>query len=407
MASDHVDNPHIIGLTGSFGSGCTYIAQNILRDKHGYQFRSLSEHVLKPLFEKEKGKDPNKADRHELQEFGDSVRSKNGADYLAEQIVEQIRKDAKGGLDSPGWVVDSIRNPAEIRALRRFSRSFFLFGVYADREIRWERAKARYKGNQKDFDEDDQNDMGEDNEKSGQHVGDCFYEADVVLTNDVSVDALENEDFQGLAGEIGQYVELVRKPLSRQQPFRIDESLMAAAYVLSQRSSCRKRKVGAVISDADGNIVSSGYNEVPANERPCTKEYTTCYRDRLIDDFMDALKSEVSAVEDRAEDVRRLFRKQFKILDYCRALHAEENAIVNLARNGRSVPLQECVLYTTTYPCRMCANKIVNVGIREVVYLEPYPDQKAKVILKRAQVQQRFFKGVTFKAYSRLYGEEK
>ena len=56
----------------------------------------------------------------------------------------------------------------------------------------------------------------------------------------------------------------------------------------------------------------------------------------------------------------------------------EENAIVNLARNGRSVPLEECVLYTTTYPCRMCANKIANVGIKQVVYLEPYPDQRAK-----------------------------
>ena len=55
----------------------------------------------------------------------------------------------------------------------------------------------------------------------------------------------------------------------------------------------------------------------------------------------------------------------------------------------------------------MCANKIVNVGLKEVVYVEPYPDEKAKSTLRNAQVGQRFFKGVTFKAYSRLYGEEK
>jgi len=313
-----------------------------------------------------------------------------------------------GETESPtGWVVDSIRNPAEVRALRRFSRNFFLFGVYADRETRWNRVKSRYADNRHDFDEDDQNDTGDGNEVSGQRVGDCFYEADIVLTNDIHIDAIDNEDFESLAGEIGQYVELVQHPLSKQQPIRKDESLMAAAYVVSQRSSCRKRKVGAIVADAQGNIISSGYNEVPANERPCTKEYTTCYRDRLVDDFAKDLISHCPGIKGEAASVTALFRKQFKILDYCRALHAEENAIVNLARNGRSVPLQECVLYTTTYPCRMCANKIVNVGIREVVYLEPYPDRKAKVILARAGVDDRFFKGVTFKAYSRLYGEEK
>ena len=55
----------------------------------------------------------------------------------------------------------------------------------------------------------------------------------------------------------------------------------------------------------------------------------------------------------------------------------------------------------------MCANKIVNVGIRNIVYVEPYPDEEAKSIIKNATVNTRFFQGVTFKAYSRLYGEEK
>jgi deoxycytidylate deaminase len=88
-------------------------------------------------------------------------------------------------------------------------------------------------------------------------------------------------------------------------------------------------------------------------------------------------------------------------------LHAEENAIVNLARNGRSVPLERCTLYTTTYPCRLCANKIVNVGIKRLVYLEPYPDQEAKKILEHGAVRDEFFEGITFKAYSRVYGEKR
>jgi hypothetical protein len=47
------------------------------------------------------------------------------------------------------------------------------------------------------------------------------------------------------------------------------------------------------------------------------------------------------------------------------------------------------------------------VGIRRIVYLEPYPDSEAKVILRSSGVSDEFFVGVTFNAYFRLYGEEK
>ena len=96
------------------------------------------------------------------------------------------------------------------------------------------------------------------------------------------------------------------------------------------------------------------------------------------------------------------------MLDNCRALHAEENTILALARNGNSTPLSECTLYTTTYPCQLCANKIISVGIERIVYLEPYPQQAAQVILGNAiGVKQECFEGVTYRAYFRLYGERK
>jgi len=98
---------------------------------------------------------------------------------------------------------------------------------------------------------------------------------------------------------------------------------------------------------------------------------------------------------------------EFKLLDLCRALHAEENAIINLAKNGRAVPLNQCTLYTTTYPCRLCAHKIVGLGIKKILYLEPYPDEEAKSVIRNAGISDEFFEGVTFKAYFRLYGEEK
>jgi len=398
------NNPHIIGLAGSFGSGCTYIAEKVLSPRD-YEHLSLSKDVLRPLFQKETGNNPDDSSRHSLQEFGDQVRDKEGPDFLAKRAIKKI--EITKDHEKKKWVIDSIRNPHEVRALREFSRNFFLFGIYADKEKRWTRVRDKYDSNRRSFDEDDQNDTGEDNPAYGQRVGDCFYEADVVLTNDDNFTEVGNEAFGRYAAEIDRYVKLVQEPLRKQQPITRDEALMAMAYAMSQRSSCRKRKVGAIIVDRDGNVISSGYNEVPTYEKPCTQEYNACHRDWLTDRFLRKLKEQIPEATPKERDIKLLFRKEFKILDYCRALHAEENAIVNLARNGRSVPLEECTLYTTTYPCRMCSNKIVNVGILNIVYVEPYPDEAAKSILKNADVDTKFFKGVTFKAYSRLYGEEK
>lgn len=404
MSETSGSNPHIIGLTGSFGSGCTYIAEEIL-SPIGYQYLSLSKDVLRPLFREETGKNPDESSRHELQQFGDQIRDREGPAFLAKKVIEIV--SSIKGYESEKWVIDSIRNPYEVRELREFSRNFFLFGIYADKERRWARVREKYRGDSVEFSRDDQNDIGEDNPTYGQRVGDCFYEADIALTNDLDFTEVGNEAFESYNAEVLRYVRLVQEPLRSLQPIRRDEPLMAIAYAMSQRSSCRKRKVGAIIVDRDGNVISSGYNEVPAHEKPCTQVYKTCHRDWLTARFLQKLNEQVPEVAPKEADIKLLFRKEFKILDYCRALHAEENAIINLARNGRSVPLEECTLYTTTYPCRMCSNKIVNVGIRQVVYVEPYPDEESKSILKNADVKTQFFRGVTFKAYSRLYGEEK
>jgi deoxycytidylate deaminase len=167
-----------------------------------------------------------------------------------------------------------------------------------------------------------------------------------------------------------------------------------------------------LIVDDEDNIISSGFNEVPRDYRPCRDDFGKCRRDKAKKDCLDGIREDLPAeilekYPNIAETVSKQFSQNFKNLDICRALHAEENAIINLARNGRSVPLSQCTLYTTTYPCRLCANKIVNLGIKHLIYLEPYPDPEAKSILKSAGTKDEFFEGITFKAFSRVYGEKK
>lgn len=391
-------NPHIIGLTGSFGSGCTYVAREIL-DNLGYRVLSLSD-ALREEYRRTKGETEG-ISRRALQQFGDELRRKHGGQYLAARVCEQIDRSNT----SQRWAVDSIRNPDEVHFLRQFSAHFFLFGVYAPQELRWARVQEKYRRNRGEFDEDDERDTGRRSERAGQRVEDCFAEVDVVFTNDKDFEEAGNKPFGDFQRKVAGYVDLASEPLSRRQPTQA-ESLMAAAYVISQRSSCLQRKVGAVIVDDEGNIISSGFNEVPREDRPCAENYRKCKRAWDWERFVEVLKEEFSELPKNHQSLLDRVRREFPMLDHCRALHAEENAIVNLARNGRSVPIDQCKLYCTTFPCRQCANKIVNLGIKHVVYCEAYPDEEAKAIL-RGKVTDEFFEGVTFKAYSRIYGERK
>lgn len=397
MAVNTSHDPYIvIGLTGSFGSGCSYIAENIIT-KLGYRKISLSD-VLRSQYSTENKNEPTC--RNDLQVFGDNIRENYGAGFLAEQVIEGIRSTQEHAK----WIVDSIRNPEEVHVLRRHFPNFFLMGVFADKHIRWDRIRDRYQGDIRTFDIDDQNDSGDSSEQFGQRVSDCFYEADIVVTNNTNYSSVGNVKFQDLKLKINQYVTLLENPLSRRQALRSDEAMMAMAYTISQRSSCIQRKVGAVITDAASTVISSGYNEVPQGETPCADEHQQCYRRKLINDFSNDLNA--ICPNDR-ENVLNSFRKHFRVLDKCRSLHAEENAIVSMARHGGTSAISECTLYTTTYPCRLCANKISQLGIKRVVYLEPYPDEEAKVILKNNGVSSEFFEGITYRAYFRIYGDKK
>lgn len=384
----------VIGFTGSFGSGCSTIAKDFL-ESQDYQYISLSE-ILKDLYREEKKREPE--NRFVLQDYGNSLRQAQGLGHLAELACSTIKENPQIAK----WVIDSIRNPHELTLLRNTYPSFFLIGVNADPDKRWERVKDVFNGDPREFEKADKRDSREDLE-FGQRVRDCFYEADLIISNNKTF-LKGNEDYNALDARVAKYVSLIENPYT-QMPTE-QESIMAMACACAQRSSCLKRKVGAVIVDQFGNVFSSGYNEVPRSERSCKQEFDGCYRDRL----KQKLKENILSVFDAQDDTNAAQRvddeiiSQLKILDHCRALHAEENAILNVARFGNSNELDGGTIYTSTYPCNLCANKIAQAGIVKVVYLEPYPMREAKTVLDSEGVEQIPFEGVTFKGYFRLYG---
>ena len=377
----------IIGLTGAFGSGATFLAEKIFAE-FGFERHSLSD-ILREKYVEKNGK-PHES-RHDLQEFGNLIRSEEDtilARLLDEKVISRNQQQ--------NYIVDSIRNPAEIRYFRDKYPEFILVGVFADYDIRWERVKDSYDGSKDSFDIDEQRDKGSFEPQYGQKISDCFFESDLVLSNneEISYDG-KNEAYNHMYKMVEGYLKALRNPTESNPTLK--ETLMAAAYTSGRRSKCIKRKVGAVIADKYDRIISSGFNGVPMGLRECTASYGACYRDKKRDEIGRKISNELKL----DSDVIPTIKKNVKLLELCRALHGEESAILNLV--GRGVDLKESTIYVTTHPCNLCANKIVQAGIAKVVYFEPYPVKEAKAILKEGKVHSEPFEGVTFRAFFKFY----
>ena len=133
-----------------------------------------------------------------------------------------------------------------------------------------------------------------------------------------------------------------------------DEYFMQMAEVAEQRSTCTRRRVGAVIVK-DKRIMATGYNGVPTGIQHC--EERGCLREQL----------QVPSGQRH---------------ELCRGLHAEQNAIIQAAYLGQSI--DGGTLYCTTQPCVICAKMIINAGIKRIVIKEGYPDELAREMLEEA-----------------------
>lgn len=129
------------------------------------------------------------------------------------------------------------------------------------------------------------------------------------------------------------------------------------ARTVATRSTCLRRKTGAVVV-RDKRILTTGYNGAPSGIKHCID--AGCLRDEL--GIPSGQRHEL-----------------------CRGLHAEQNAILQAALHG--VSLKDAVIYTTHQPCVLCAKMIINVGIKKIYYIEPYPDELAAALLKEAGVE--------------------
>jgi dCMP deaminase len=132
---------------------------------------------------------------------------------------------------------------------------------------------------------------------------------------------------------------------------------MEIAALVARRSTCLRRQVGAVVVK-EKHILATGYNGAPAGLRHCSE--VGCLRERL-----------------RVPSGERH--------ELCRAIHAEQNAIVQAALHGTA--LKGATLYVTHQPCVLCAKILINAGLVRVVFAGEYPDHLAREFLDEAGVE--------------------
>ena len=140
-----------------------------------------------------------------------------------------------------------------------------------------------------------------------------------------------------------------------------DTYFMRITKLVATRSSCLRRSVGAVLVK-DKRILATGYNGAPAGMAHC--EEAGCLRDQL----------HIPSGERH---------------ELCRGLHAEQNAIIQAARQGTEI--KDSTLYCTTAPCSLCAKMLINAGVTRIVYEGSYPDERAMAFFAEAGVKVEHF----------------
>ena len=138
-----------------------------------------------------------------------------------------------------------------------------------------------------------------------------------------------------------------------------DEYFMTIVRDVATRSTCRRRKVGAILVK-DKRIIATGYNGGPTGLAHCLE--IGCLREQL------GIPS----------------GQQHEL---CRGVHAEQNAIIQAARYG--VHTDGSVLYCTTQPCVQCTKMLLNAGVTEIVFSEGYPDGLALQLLEESGITVR------------------
>lgn len=344
---------------------------------------------------------------------------------LAQRVnsfIKQLRKRQKITGGRVLVCIDAIRNSFEASFFRERYSAFYLVSVATDEAER----RRRLRANGYPDATIDQIDAKECPKKLSdaeffysQNVQKCVEMADIHIYNPHDAVGAQRE----IKKQISKYLALIMHP-GLVQPTDL-ERCMQIAIGAKLNSGCLSRQVGAVITDEFFSVKAIGWNNAPEGQAPCSH--------RTADDLMSAEDS--SAFSDY-ENTDTKFREKFESiyagtisggntkgwpLSYCfkdiqncvdgeknqvhtRALHAEENAFLQITKYGGQ-GIKGGYLFTTSSPCELCAKKAYQLGISKIYYLDPYPGIAGTHVLGVGDARPQVvpFVGALSRGYQQLF----
>jgi deoxycytidylate deaminase len=396
----------VLGLSGPYGAGCSSLAEEIRQIVANWPgCRSEIIHVASliaryyPIIHKEKLEtDSNDlaGRRKILQNAGTKLRQHEPeliGKIISSEIYQkglEIEEKHNDNIKVIVYIIDSLKNSYDLKLLRRtYSDEFYFIFVHAGRETRWRRM-IDYKSWKTDdrvkFEQRDQVDQNEKNIRSdindrGQEVGKLASMADYYIVNSDNREKLRKD------GE--RFIEILFGNSSNQPT--VHERFMHIAFSVSNASFCLSRQVGAAIIDTEGNILGIGYNDVPKSNGGLYsyedgKEDKRCYsvgdrrcindtnKQERFEELSDIIIKEFKLDESQSESLKNIIRRSMfrEVIEYCRATHAEMEALLSVARTSRGSTIG-ATMYVTTEPCHNCTKHIICAGIKKVYFMEPYP----------------------------------
>ena len=340
-----------------------------------------------------------------LQAISDIVATR--AERATAEIAEVDGSTLPSHLHRHAFLLRSLKTPEELNTLRAvYGPRLIVIAAYSPRDKRLEHLGERIERSRKTADRSawkhspqELIDRDEREEKDGgQNVSGTFHRADFFI---------RAWDTNIARGDLARTVEILFGA-----PFRTptrDEYGQFMAAGAAVRSAEFGRQVGAAIATPEGSVIALGTNEVPVfaggahwedlgtgNRDFEIGDIDTNRRhlDELATQLAEGVQSRLEALikelpEDKREDAEKLSTDLFATLpgdlraaglkdltEFGRAVHAEMSAIMDAALRGVSVA--GATIYSSTFPCHNCARHLIGVGIRRVVFIEPYPKSRTE-----------------------------
>jgi len=342
------------------------------------------------------------------------------------KIIKIIKKHNELKNKPTYIVLDALRNIMEMYYFKSRYSAFYMIAINADdKDIK---NRLRKKSSNLTT-ENLENQLGKENNKlelnniydfSSQNIQTCIVNSDMFIYN-------KDSNILEMYGQLIKYISLIQHP-GLVTPSQ-DEKMMQIAFTAKLNSACLSRQVGACVTNKDGSVKAIGWNSVANGQTPCllrsSNELLKSNNLNISYSAYEKSKNFKTKIQNFSNtlDLHTLNKKGlndsfcFKTIYttnnekeknnqvHTRSLHAEENAFLQLAKYGSGESIIGGTLYSTASPCELCSKKSYQLGIKRIVYIDPYPGIAREQILNSGLYPPKIdlFNGVIGDSYYKLY----